>query len=45
MELYWVIVYPLHTKFPFHNAIEAFDFYKLADTYFPQKVDISIPFN
>ena len=44
MGLYWVIVYPLHTKFPFDNEIEAFDFYKLACIYFPDEVDIDIPF-
>lgn len=44
MGLYWVMVYPLHTKFPFSSWVEALDFYKLAETYFPDEVDIDIPF-
>lgn len=44
MNLYWVIVYPLHTKFPFGNWAEALRFYKLACIYFPDEVDIDIPF-
>ena len=44
MNLYWVIVYPLNTKFPFSNWVEALDFYKLACIYFPDEVDIDIPF-
>lgn len=44
MGLYWVMVYPLHAKFPFSNYAEAIYFYKLAETYFPDEVDIDIPF-
>lgn len=43
MNLYWVVVYPLHTKFPFDNWDNASRFYELANIYHPYDVTIIYP--
>lgn len=40
MNLYWVIVYALYTKFPFSDRTTAERFYNLACIYHPDDVDI-----
>lgn len=43
MGLYWVIIYPLHTKFPFRTKAEADKFCDLASIYHPYEVDVVYP--
>ncbi len=43
MYLYWVIIYPLHTKFPFKTRAEADKFCDLACIYHPYEVDVIYP--
>lgn len=44
MHLYWVVVYPLRTKFPFPTWDEAIKFYELANIYHPSEVMMLYPY-
>lgn len=43
MNLYWVVIYPLHMKFPFSDWKTASRFYELANTYHPYEVEMFHP--
>lgn len=43
MNLYWVIIYPLNTKFPFSDAQTANRFCELACIYHPHQVGYVTP--
>lgn len=43
MNLYWVVVYPLYTKFPFSNWSDAIRFYELVNIYHPNEVTMMYP--
>jgi hypothetical protein len=44
MNLYWVIVYPLRTQFPFPDAQSANRFCELACIYHPHQVAYVTPY-